>query len=258
MSSLFDENEYEMDRVDDTLNQAVGIQTNSVTIDETLNEAVARIEEANLWKTLYSTEIFPEGSARDDIRIRLNEKLKMIALEEIQVLLGMRQIVKASLLDSPMEESQRASLLRLASLDDNQISVLTKLANQVLQRKESSSKQPESYKPSVTTIAKITTNSSINMPSSKNASSNSNAQVQSAQKKARKGQTRSKDVKPLPVPSASELIASGAVKSNTTAVGVGNELGKAIGNLIQTVSQGQTLHVDKNNNNDGEDVNERF
>lgn len=262
--SVFDESEF--DSVEEVLESVQNSGKSVQTADGTLDEAVARIEEANLWKTLYSTEVFPTGSAREEIRTRLNDKLKQIALEEIQVLLGMTQVTRGSLLADVASEAEREALLALMKLDSQQISALTKLANKVLQRSEPIAPAGAAWTPKVSTISN-SDNSVLSAPKINTMPTQANkgqSQVvtkkESRPQQKRKGQAKPQGIKPIPPASAETLLAQGAIKIPQASLtgDTSNGIGQAIGNVINSLTQGNILHVDTNKAEEGEDVNERF
>ena len=89
---------------------------------ETLSEAVKRIEEANLWKTLLGRDVFAPGSARPEILESVNKKIRIFARQNLELCVGI----------SKKEENkpQQAAL----PFDKEEMHALKLLAAKVLKR----------------------------------------------------------------------------------------------------------------------------
>lgn len=160
--SVFDESEYAAEEI---VNSFIGTEPDGEAIleeenqnaTEILNEAIARIEEANLYKELVSAEIFGKGSARESIRLIVNEKIKKFAINELETLLGMKSSTKVAEVVSQFSEEEVMRLKNLATIDNRQKLAIEILANQVL-KKDMVPKEPVAtvevvYKPSIKAIA---------------------------------------------------------------------------------------------------------
>src|ERR1019366_5553150 len=54
------------------------------------NQAMSRIEEANLFKLLIKGSVFQPGSASPTILNSVNKKIRQFAIRELEILLGIR------------------------------------------------------------------------------------------------------------------------------------------------------------------------
>lgn len=103
----------------------------------TLIEAVKRIEQANLWKTLMTTSVFDVGSARPEILASVNAEIREFARLKLEECVGMRSPQPAS--------NQSASVF-----DQDEIQALKILAAKLLKKETVS--MPE-YQPTLKSIA---------------------------------------------------------------------------------------------------------
>lgn len=264
--NIFDESEYTDDAVSEVLNEATSAPSDSESTDsDILDGAVARIEEANLWKALYTKDVFPVGSARESIRSRLNAKLKQIALGEIQVLLGMSETTQSygPQTSNLFDEREKTVLKSLASLSDTQMSSLMLLVNKVSQKVSGTpAVTPVAFKADVATFAAPTT-PQINLNTPSNAKPVNKPAVPKQQKpvqKKNKGQTRPQSVKPIPPASAEELMMKGAIRAGPASVSGDGGIGmnNLMGALVQNLTGGNVVHTDNTPATTGEDTNERF
>jgi hypothetical protein len=84
--------------------------------NETLNWAIQKIEEANLFKHLVKQPVFSEGSAEPSILASVNEKIRRFAIEQLEELLGgakkqEKEVVQVKL---PFSENEVFALKTLA------------------------------------------------------------------------------------------------------------------------------------------------
>jgi len=84
--------------------------------NETLNWAIQKIEEANLFKHLVKQPVFSEGSAEPSILASVNEKIRKFAIEQLEELLGgskkqEKEVVQVKL---PFSENEVFALKTLA------------------------------------------------------------------------------------------------------------------------------------------------
>jgi len=259
MSSIFDDSEYATE-VDSVLNEVQAAPGSVMEEDSILSEAIARIEEANLWRSLVAQEVFPPGSARDEIRNRANAKLKMIGMTEIAELLGMsKKSTQTVSTELPFNNSEMENLKFLATLDSEQIKALHVLVNKVLKREQAVPVQPE-YKPSVNVISPVSgpkvnaVQAAVSQPVTKPAPAKA-----AAPKKAKsgKGQTRPVGVKPLPMVSADEQIMKGAIRAAPPVFGGDQVANSMLSATIQQLTQGNILS-NAGSASGEDDPNERF
>jgi hypothetical protein len=60
-------------------------------VDTVLNNAIERIEEANVWKLLISQDVIAPGSASNRVVKSVNGQLKKFGLNRLEILLGMKE-----------------------------------------------------------------------------------------------------------------------------------------------------------------------
>jgi hypothetical protein len=259
MSGIFDESEY-ASQADSVLDEVQSSTNGAAEENGILSEAIARIEEANLWRSLVSQEVFPPGSARDEIRNRANAKLKMIGMTEISELLGMsKKSPQAVAAELPFSNAEMENLKFLATLDSEQIRALHVLVNKVLKREQSVPAQPE-YRPGVNLITpepgpKV--NSVSAAPSHAQAKVSTNKATSPKKPKAPKGQTRPVGAKPLPMVSADEQIMKGAIRASAPVLGGDQVANSMLSATIQQLTKGNIL-VDAGSASGEDDPNERF
>lgn len=94
-----------------------------------LSEAVNRIQQAKLYETLISAKLFAPGSADPNIIAVVENEMKTFAINKLEELLGMR---------SPQAAQQHVEL----PFDEEQIQVLSMLANRALKRSITPSMAP--------------------------------------------------------------------------------------------------------------------
>lgn len=82
------------------------------------NSAVKRIEEANLFKTLITSDIFTAGSASPEILASVNGRIKQFATEQLEQLLGMSKPAETKVVN--------------AQFSDKEVEILRGLAGKVL------------------------------------------------------------------------------------------------------------------------------
>lgn len=92
-------------------------------------EAQARIEQANLYQTLLTHELFGPGSARQNILEKVQTEVKDFVLVRLEELLGMKSSVKEVAYALPF--------------DDEEVSALKALATKVLRRETNQNFTPE-------------------------------------------------------------------------------------------------------------------
>lgn len=271
--SIFDENEYG-DAAAEVLAEIEGGPQPGPTQEETdgvLDEAMGRVEEANLWKALYTKEVFPVNSAREEIRTRLNAKLKKIALEEMQILLGMSKVTTvhghAALPSLPFDERQIGVLSTIGNLNDAQLSSLMRVIDLIKSKTTGEAPAPvKIFKPDIAVmqapaVPAITT-AAVKAQPVKQAAPATQTQTANGRPR-RRAQTKApanSAIKPLPMPSSpEELLRSGAVKQGMPSLSGGANMSQTLlGNIVQTLTGGNLVSVDSGAPSTGDDVNDRF
>jgi hypothetical protein len=273
--SIFDETEYG-DAAAEVLAEIEGGPVPGPSQEETdgvLDEAMGRVEEANLWKALYTKEVFPLNSAREEIRTRLNAKLKKIALEEMQILLGMSQVTTArghaALPSLPFDERQIGVLSTIGNLNDAQLSALMMVIDKI--KSKTTGEAPASvkiFKPDIAVMqapaAPAISTATAPLKAQPTKQPAQAAQPQGANgRPRRRAQTKAPTnsaIKPLPMPSSpEELLRSGAVKQGMPSLSGGANMSQIeLGSIVQTLTGGNLVSVDAGAPSTGEDVNDRF
>jgi len=214
-------------------------------VEETLTEAMKRIEEANLWKTLLSQDVFQQGSARPEIVNSINSKIKKFALNNLELCVGIR---------SESTDNKKAIQEIKSPFDQDETTALKILAAKVLKRDIVSAIQPQNYTPQIAAVG--STASPINM----NTVSSSNLQGKSQQKPQTKAPVKkaTKARPPNYIPPATGYVPAtqGIATVSGQATG-GLNLQNLVSNLVQNASGGNTL-VQNTSSAGGDDVNERF
>lgn len=218
---------------------------------ETLSEAVKRIEEANLWKTLLTMDVFTVESARNEIVSSANAKLRKFARENLEICVGIKSV-----------EQERLAVQQVKlPFDTEEMQALKILAAKVLKRDVSTAILSE-YKPAVAQVNSSPTGTQVRTVK---AASLTPTPVQKqaikkpAAKKVNKQTVGAGYIPPVknyvpPTQSAATVSANinGALP---TPVNMSN----LVANLIQTATGGNILAQDNSApSSDGNDVNERF
>jgi hypothetical protein len=261
MSGIFDDSEYATEA--EAVLSSVEVSSQEETQDSILSEAIARIEEANLWRTLVTQEVFPEGSARDEIRQRANAKLKMIGMKEIADLLGMssKSGDSAAPASLPFSSDEIENLKFLSTLDSEQIRALHVLVNKVLKRDVPPPTQESTYVPRVNSIKpqEVSVSASVRQVKTAQQAVPPAPTVKKADpRRKNKGQTRpSGGIKPLPMVSAEEQIMKGAIRATPPIVGGDAMATNLIGSVVQSLTQGNII-ANAGSAPGEDDPNERF
>lgn len=123
----------------------------------TVLAAVKRIEEANLWKTLLSQNIFSADAARPEIVQTVNEKIKNFAREQLEMAVGLKS------------ESQSNTIPQVNSyFDADEIQALKVLAAKLLKRNPFEAAATLSYNNTLS----VTTNNTPTPPAASSLSKN--------------------------------------------------------------------------------------
>lgn len=135
---MFDDENYSA--ADEILNQIEDDQNEEITQDgETLNWAVQRIEEANLFKYLLSTPIFAQNSADPAIVASVNSKISKFAMNELKELLGGKKEEK--LTQAPASQ-----------FNEDEVLALKTIASKIIEKTGTSKAIPEDRTPTINSI----------------------------------------------------------------------------------------------------------
>lgn len=116
IDSSFDEN------VDDFVNQELEQQEEKTAA--VMNEAVLRIEQANLYQILLNHNLFAKGSARPEIINKVESEMRAFILSRLEILLGIKQ--EKTQVNAPTEV--------ILPFDNDQLEFLKALADKGLRR----------------------------------------------------------------------------------------------------------------------------
>lgn len=120
------------------------MQSSDEILSETeakMEEAVLRIEEANLLKLLVSSSIFDPGSARPEIIESVDRKLKAFAIAELQSLLGMGSERASAIPDEEFDQI-RESVSIITQFSPKELQALKILASKVIGHPATPSDEP--------------------------------------------------------------------------------------------------------------------
>ena len=201
---------------------------------ETLSEAVKRIEEANLWKTLLGLDVFAVGSARSEIIESANKKIRAFARQNLEKCVGIHQA----------EETTSNSNIPMA-FDTEEIQALKILAAKVLKRDVTKAILSE-YKPQVAQVTGIKNSNNI-VQTVKNTTPQQKKRVQT---KRPPGYIPPATGYVPPVQSSATITPEG-LSSQTT-------MSSLVSQLIQQASGGNVLSQNTTPVDNTNDVNERF
>jgi len=116
-----DDEEYTDDSVEEVLEELEDGYEDGDHAASVMGQALQRIEEANLFRTLINSTIFSPNSARPEILAAVNKKIRNFATKELELLLGMRspEVPRAGL--TPGEAQELKALKDLFSESDVKI-----------------------------------------------------------------------------------------------------------------------------------------
>lgn len=249
-------------------------KTGAPEVTSTLSEAVKRIEEANLLKTLVNADIFAPNSAAPEVLDSVKQRLQAWALNELEILLGMKQ-------PAPKVVAQMKS-----QFDDEEVMALRKLTAKMLNRDSASITLPN-REPA---IVQIGAQSQQILKNPQVASVRPTAPVApkvvkpagpKAQVKQKDGTYRDVDhgkktlrangATPLPMPNPAQAtaIASSQATSGANAMGhvlanpipdqrVNGSVSNLISAAIQAATGGNQVAVLPDSSSEAGDVNDRF
>lgn len=217
---------------------------------ETLSEAMKRIEEANLWKTLLTLDVFQPGSARGEIVNSVNAKVKKFALNNLELCVGIKT-----------EQEKKLEVPVKIPFDNDEVTALKVLAAKVLKRDISTAITPQTYKPQVMQVsASSSPANNLNMvkvPGNTNKAQKT--QSQPAKKPAAKNK-RPGYIQPSGTAGSGYVppTQNSATASSDGTAGAGLNLQNLVSSLIQNASGGNVLAQNSNPVSDVDDINERF
>lgn len=224
---------------------------------ETLSEAVRRIEEANLWKTLLSLDVFAANSARPEIVAAANAKIKKFARENLELCVGITQKEIA-----PKQVVQQIKL----PFDHEEMQALKILAAKVLKRDVTKAVLSD-YSPTVSQVSAPATASSqatVNTVTASGQTKPAQAPtVNMAPKKAATAQKKTTKQKPgpgyIPPGNARGYIPPTQEGATVSAVGSPGQvnMNTLVSQLINQASGGNVLAQNTGEVSDTNDVNER-
>lgn len=244
-------------------------------VTSTLSEAVKRIEEANLLKTLVNADIFAPNSAAPEVLESVKQRLQAWALNELEILLGMKQ------------PAPKAVAAAKSQFDDEETLSLKKLAAKMLGRDSATISMPV-REPAIMQIGAQTqqilknpqTVSAVKLAAPK-APAVKQPETPKAQVKQKDGTyrdvnhgkktLRANGATPLPMPNPAQAtaIASTQAISGATAMGhvlanpnpnpqVNGSVSNLISAAIQAATGGNQVAVLPDNAGEAGDVNDRF
>ncbi len=225
---------------------------------ETLSEAMKRIEEANLWKTLLTLDVFQQGSARPEIVAAVNAKIKDFAMNNLKYCVGIE-----SESSSKKEKKEEVKL----PFDTDELTALKILAAKVLKRDIASAVVAKEYSPQVAQVN--STDATAAAPKLQTVASGNKTQVQAA-KPAAPSQPKTVNMAPRkkaparPKPGAGYIPPTSGYVPPSQGPTVSSEgvkgqvdMSNLVNTLIQAASGGNVL-AQNTEPVSGDDVNERF
>lgn len=226
-----------------------------------LSEAVRRIEEANLFKTLIKQDIFTNDSADADIVLSVNNKIKKFAEDELKRLLGF---------DTPQTVQQ----VNVSDFDKEEVEALKAIASKLLKREAPAviKDRNPTMNPVITTQAR-TVKTSVPQTHQQPAlnqypQDNRPKQVAKSTPKITGSVTKSLNrgiAKPIPQPTSDQaLMHFGGSRPPGMVLGgdpVSQNVAQSLAGAISSLTGGNLVHVDNTNPADlagNEDINGRF
>lgn len=221
---------------------------------ETLSEAVKRIEEANLWKTLLTLDVFAAGSARPEIVESANKKIRAFARQNLEACVGINQKEVA-----PKQVVQQVKL----PFDTEEMQALKILAAKVLKRDVTKAVLSD-YSPTVSQVAAPTQGgTTVNTVQASGQTQAKQPTVNMAPaKKAATAVKKTAKPKPGPgyIPPAKGYIPPTQDGATVSAQGMPAQvnMNSLVSQLINQASGGNVLAQNTGEVSDVNDVNERF
>lgn len=222
---------------------------------ETLSEAVRRIEEANLWKTLLTLDVFQSGSARPEIVESANKKLRAFARQNLEACVGINQKEV-----TPQRVVQEIKL----PFDSEEMQALKILAAKVLKRDVTKAVLSD-YSPTVATVT--TTAKTGTQVATVQAPGQTRVQQAPAVNMAPKAQAKKKATgAPKQKPGAGYIPPNnsyvppiqGGATVTTQGLPQQVNMNNLVSQLINQASGGNVVAQNTTPADSGEDINERF
>ena len=222
---------------------------------ETLSEAVKRIEEANLWKTLLTLDVFQQGSARPEIVESANKKIRAFARQNLESCVGINQ-----------KEAPPQKIIQEVKLpfDREEMQALKILAAKVLKR-DVTQAILQDYSPTVSTVTSVAKSGpTVNTVQAAGQVKTQQApSVNMAPKTAAKVPQKKKTAqKPgagyIPPTSGYIPPIQGGATVTTEGLPQQTNMNNLVSQLIQQASGGNIVAQNTTSADGGDDVNERF
>jgi len=283
-----DENEYATTEesaegiLEEMEEQAAEEEAEEDAVDTVLNNAIERIEEANVWKLLISQDVITPGSASSRVVKSVNSQLKKFGLNRLEILLGMKnaQVEKPVQVQQQFDPDEARALRILAAkvLGRSIASVITSESSPKLNTVSIQEERAEPRLQKVSAPQQPKLNRPEAPPKQKTAAERAGNQLKVATKtskrtnvpegaKVDKGYALPNN-KPRPMPNMQQQMAAygmgGAQPMNISVdrSAKGGDTSKGASVLSQVIGQltgGHTIAVDTSApDGAGENVNERF
>lgn len=102
---------------------------------DAMSQAMQKIEEANLFKTLINQDIFAPNSARPEILESVNGKIRRFAMKQLEMSLGLRAEENAQpMVSSPFDDAEVHTLKLLSTFTEVEMKILRMLISSVLKK----------------------------------------------------------------------------------------------------------------------------
>ena len=228
------------------------------SVMETLTEAMRRIEEANLWKTLLSMDVFQQGSARPEIVKSVNDKIKKMALAQLELCVGIK---------AEQEARQPQQVEVKLPFDSEEMQALKILAAKVLKR-DVTKAVVSGYTPQIAQVVTTQAAPTINSvktnapPATKPKPAPKVAAPQVDDPNLPTSKRPPKRVKPGPgyIPPTKNFVPPPQTSATVSTAGpVGSfNMQSLVNQLVQSASGGNIIAQDNSAPAGGNDINERF
>jgi hypothetical protein len=194
-----------------------------------INEAMKRIEQANLYKALLDHQLFSPGSARPEIIAIVRKEFKTFILSRLEILLGIKQEANVQL---------ESSLKAKSAFDDGEVEALKAIAKRL------SSKQPTSS-PTINSVEARTPQ--IQPLETKTVPQIQEVQPQTVSRKVIrrvvKRQPEQSQIQPQPQTQA-QAVRGRKKRSDNTSVFTGQDLSQAINEAKPPMKMPSQMEID--------------
>lgn len=119
MSGIFDD--IDLSAGVDDLEEEIAFADPAPEADVQINEALKRIEQAQLYKTLLGHSLFAEGSARPEVQSIVEQEIRTFVITRLEILVGVRS-------------EQVAAVAAPSQFSEDEVSALRLLATRVLSK----------------------------------------------------------------------------------------------------------------------------